>query len=218
MLIAFCVRNSGMKKTTNGNWFDPATHTYWMDGQRVPGNTELLTENGFIDTEFYTEAGSIRGTRIHMLCQFLDEGDYDPREATRFGLAGYVESWSKAKACHGFQVLDVERVIFHKLFRFGTIIDRRLLWDGWEVVGEIKSGAPELAHPYQTAGQELACESEFGPYARGLRRRGAFYLHADGSEAKWVPHNDASDRNAFLAMLACTNLRKKFGITIKTGG
>lgn len=206
------------KPPKSGDYFDRATHTYWMDGQQVPGNTSILEENGFVDTEWFTDEGRIRGTRCHMLTQFLDEGDYDPREAERFGLTGYVESWRKAKARHGFQILAVERVLFHKLFRFGTIIDRLLLWDGYETIGELKTGPAELSHPYQTAGQLLACESALGRYAKGLRRRGCFYLHKDGSEAKWVTHTDASDRNLFLAMLTCTNLRHKHAIKVRPGG
>ena len=195
------------------NRFDPANHSYWMGGVEVPGNTFVLKDNGFLDTEYCTPVGRIRGTRCHMLTQFLDEGDYDPREAERFGLAGYVESWRKAKARHGFEVVLCEEVMFHGLFRFGTIIDRLLIWDGWETIAEIKSGTIELAHPFQTGAQGLACESELGAYARGLRRRGAFYLKADGSEAQWKAHNDPADRNHFLAMLDCTNQRVRFGIT-----
>ena len=201
------------KATAAENRFDPATHSYYMGGVEVPGNTFVLTDNEFIDDEHYTVEGRIRGTRVHMLTQFLDEGDYDPREADRFDLAGYVESWRKAKSRYGFEVVLCEEVMFHNLFRYGTIIDRILNWDGWETIAELKSGSPELSHPYQTAGQELACESELGPYARGLRRRGAFYLKADGSEAKWKQHTDPSDRNHFLAMLDCTNLRVRHGLT-----
>jgi hypothetical protein len=201
------------KATAAENHFDPATHSYYMGGVEVPGNTFTITDNGFINEEYYTAEGSIRGTRVHMLTQFLDEGDYDPREADRFDLAGFVESWRKAKARYGFNVLEIERVIFHKIFRYGTTIDRLLLWDGWETIAELKSGAVELSHSYQTGAQELACDSEFGAYQRGFRRRGCFYLKADGSEARWIPHNDPSDRNAFLAMLVCTNLRIKHGIT-----
>jgi hypothetical protein len=201
------------KATAAENRFDPATHSYYMGGVEVPGNTFVLTDNEFIDDEHYTVEGRIRGTRVHMLTQFLDEGDYDPREADRFDLAGYVESWRKAKSRYGFEVVLCEEVMFDNLFRYGTIIDRLLNWDGWETIAELKSGSPELSHPYQTAGQELACESELGPYARGLRRRGAFYLKADGSEAKWKQHTDPSDRNHFLAMLDCTNLRVRHGLT-----
>ena len=201
----------------SGNRFDPRTHSYFMNEVEVPGNTFVLTDNGFIDDEHYTLEGKIRGSRVHMLTQFLDEGDYDPSEADRFGLAGYVESWRKAEARWRFQVLEIERVIFHKVFRFGTTIDRLLLWDGWETIAEIKSGAAELGHPYQTGAQELAVESERGVYQRGLRRRGAFYLHKDGSEAQWKAHTDPSDRNYFLGMLSCTNLRVKHGITALPG-
>ena len=200
-----------------GNRFDPATHSYYMGQVEVPGNTFVLTDNGFIDDEHYTLEGKIRGYRVHMLTQFLDEGDYDPSEADRFGLAGYVESWQKAKARYGFEVVLCEEVMFHNLFRYGTIIDRLLNWDAWETIAEIKSGSEELAHPYQTGAQDLAVESELGNYDRGLRRRGVFYLHADGSEAKWKPHTDPSDRNHFLAMLDCTNLRVKHGITALPG-
>ena len=195
------------------NKFIVSNHSYWMGNTEVPGNTFTITDNGFIDDEYFTVEGRIRGTRVHMLTQFLDEGDYDPREADRFDLSGYVESWRKAKERRGFEVVLCEEVMFHNLFRFGTIIDRILMWDGWETIAEIKSGAVELAHPYQTGAQELACESELGTYARGLRRRGAFYLHKDGSEATWKAHTDPSDRNYFLGMLSCTNLRIRHGLT-----
>jgi hypothetical protein len=200
-----------------GNRFDPANHSYWMGGVEVPGNTWTIQDNGFIDDEYFTAEGSIRGTRVHMLTQYLDEGDYDPEEARKYDLEGYVESWRKAKARWCFEVVLCEEVMFHKVFRFGTIVDRVLNWDAWETIAEIKTGAVEISHPYQTGAQSLACDSELGTYARGLRRRGAFYLKADGAEAQWEPHNDPADRNAFLAMLACTNLRIRHRLTLLPG-
>ena len=197
----------------SGNRFDPRTHSYFMNEVEVPGNTFTIQDNGFADTDYCTEEGRTRGSRVHLLTQFLDEGDYDPAEARKYDLEGYVESWRKAKVRYGFEVVLCEEVMFHKVFRFGTILDRVLNWDGFETIAEIKSGAVELSHPYQTGAQDLAAESELGRYARGLRRRGAFYLKADGSEAKWIPHNDPADRNHFLAMLDCTNLRVRHGLT-----
>jgi hypothetical protein len=197
----------------NNDHFVQKTHSYYMDGIEVPGNTFTLVDNGILDTEFCTPEGRVRGTNVHLLTQYFDEGDYSEAEAVRLGLQGYVESWKKARERWGFLVLEIERIAFHKLFRYGTTIDRLVLLDGWETIVEIKSGANEPGHRFQTAAQELACESALGPYTRGLRRRGAFYLHKDGTEATWRPHNDPADRNAFLAMLACTNLRIKLGIS-----
>ena len=201
----------------SGNRFDPRTHSYFMNEVEVPGNTFTIQDNGFADTDYCTEEGRTRGSRVHLLTQFLDEGDYDPAEARKYDLEGYVESWRKAKVRYGFEVVLCEEVMFHKVFRFGTILDRVLNWDGFETIAEIKSGAVELSHPYQTGAQDLAAESELGRYARGLRRRGAFYLHKDGSEAQWKAHTDPSDRNYFLGMLSCTNLRVKHGITALPG-
>lgn len=46
-------------------FFDPTTHTYTYNGRRVPPVSTILLDEGFINTQFFTEEGRERGSAVH---------------------------------------------------------------------------------------------------------------------------------------------------------
>ncbi|MFZ1007701.1 MAG: hypothetical protein WAN65_12745, partial [Candidatus Sulfotelmatobacter sp.] len=52
--------------------FDPSTHTYYLDGERVPSVTQILAESGLVDAGWYTEWSRERGSFVHELSVLLD--------------------------------------------------------------------------------------------------------------------------------------------------
>lgn len=46
-------------------FFDPTTHTYTFNGRIVPSVSQILLEEGFINTQFFTEEGRSRGSLVH---------------------------------------------------------------------------------------------------------------------------------------------------------
>lgn len=198
------------RSTTPGLEFDEAAHIYRYFGHVVPSVTEVLGDNGFIETDYYTEEGRIRGTRVHLLCQFLDEGRYNPAEARRFELEGYVESWRVTKRRLGFTMLDVERRLAHPQYRFGGSPDRLASTGRHKWVLDLKTGARAKWHGFQTGGYEelYLANGEEGPL-----RRAAVLLKADGALGELVPHEDMHDRHHFLSFVDTTHQRRLHGIT-----
>lgn len=191
--------------------FDEKLHLYRLDGAVLPSVTGILTDCGFISPEFYTEEAKIRGTRVHLLCQFLDENDYDPAQAAKFEVAGYVESWRKLKEKLRIEMVDIERRLYHPLYRFAGTVDRLAYVNGHLSVVDIKTGAHEGWHNFQTGGYELLYMAN-GSMAGVLRRYGA-HLKEDGAMATLIEHPDYNDKNCFLAFLTTSNQRRKHGIT-----
>lgn len=189
--------------------FDEETHRYYLDEVLIPGTTGILADNGFIDTEFYTEEGRIRGTRVHLLCQFFDEGRYDASEAERFGLAGYVESWRKLKARLSMEMVGIEELLAHPVYRFGGRPDRLVKIRGRLWVIDQKTGGREKWHRLQLGSYEqlYLANGTVGPICRG----GA-YLKADGSIADFIEYSDMNDGLNFLSLVAATHLRAEYGV------
>lgn len=195
--------------------FDEKTHTYRLRGQPLLGVTDVLVDQGFIVPKFFKEEHRIRGSRVHLLCQFYDEGDYDPKEAERFGLAGYVESWIKLRKKCGFEVLMNERRGYHRRQLYAGTLDRVVRFpEGWPALLDLKSGIEEHGHPFQTGGYDEILKSE-GDIA--ARRRGCVYLKADGSYPFVEWHEDPFDGPNFLALAQASNLRRMHGVTAFRG-
>ena len=189
--------------------FNHANHEYRLGGRVLPSVTEILADNGFINPTWYTEEGRTRGTDVHALCQFFDEGDYDPKEAERLGLAGYVESWNKLKTRLQLEVLDIEKRMADPVNLFAGTADRLVRQRARRWILDFKSGGKEGWHRYQLGGYEQLYQ------ANGLAGvlRGSVYLKADGSMADLVPHEDDGDRLYFLAFNATTQARRSHGIS-----
>lgn len=190
--------------------FDEAAHVYRLAGRIIPSVTQVLCDNGFINKDRYPEEARVRGSRVHLLCQFFDENDYDAKEAERFGLAGYVESWRKRLVQLGAEVLDIERLMADHTYLFGGRPDRRVIIKGRQWVLDIKSGGAEYWHAYQDGAYArlYAANGEPGPF-----RRAGVYLKADGSLADFIEHDNPFDAGYFMAFLTTTHRRREYGLT-----
>lgn len=189
--------------------FEEKGHIYRLDGRRLLSTTEILDDNGLIKSQFIPESALIRGTRVHLLCQFLDEGDYSPAQAKKFEVEGYVESWRKFKERKKVEILEIERPMYHPTWSYAGTPDRLIMLDKHPTVIDIKSGPFEFWHVYQVAAYEMlyAFERKFPEF-----RRASVHLKEDGSLPDCQPHHDTDDSGYFLSMLAVTNLRRKHGI------
>lgn len=185
--------------------FDAEKHEYRYDGAIVPNVTEALKDLGFIDADHYTEYGRQRGTLVHTLCQYHDEGDLDPQSVDP-KLAGYLKSWTEFLRITGAKVKEVERRGYHPLYRYAGTMDRILDWLGRLWVVDLKTGKPEAWHPFQTAAYTIIL-----PPALAYKR-GGVYLKEDGSLADFVPHDDLDDGAHFLNILSVHHLRRHYGL------
>lgn len=185
-------------------------HKYLLDGVEIPSVTGILADNGFVNTRWYTEESRLRGTRAHLCCEFLDQGEYVESEAKRFEVDGYVESYRKFKEHNKIEILEIERPIYHPLYRYGGRPDRLAMWKKRPFILDLKTGKAEFWHKYQSGGYEQIHLNE-GKYPRIWRA--GIHLNADGSMATMEPHDDLSDGAYFLAFVTTTQARRNHGIT-----
>ena len=181
---------------------------------RVPllGVTDVLRDNGLINTQFMTRKGRDRGAAVHYACHLVDTPEQGAFNWSSLhpDLHGYVHSWEKLKArIAGFRILDSERALFDPLMLIAGTLDRRVFFDGSEHVWDLKTGTAPRSGGYQTG----AYDRMLPPYACGMRRRAAIELHQDGTIATIRKHEDMNDANYFLAMVATTRARQQVGVS-----
>jgi hypothetical protein len=100
--------------------FDEASHTYRAGGVEILGVTRALALAGYVDTTWFTEWCSKRGTVVHKAVELEAIGLYEPEswrddleeaglEEDRIeGLLGHVEAWRRFRQETGFEFLREE--------------------------------------------------------------------------------------------------------------
>jgi hypothetical protein len=173
--------------------FDPETHTYTLNGERLPSITQILKGEGFIDTAFFTEYGRDRGSIVHRITHWHDTGELDP-ESVDPALEGYLSAWRKFRAESGFKPYIIEQPMASEVYRFAGTPDRIGVMDGDDAIPEIKTGEVQPWTGLQTAAQEILYGKRAKRYAVRLTEDGKYKL---------IPFTDRNDRGVFLAAVSC---------------
>jgi hypothetical protein len=177
--------------------FDPATHTYAVDGIRIQRSvTGVLQASGLVDFSslpaFVLERAQVRGTTVHRAIHFFNEHDLDVDAFARDypEWIGYVEAWMTFCDQRRFVAcLNEHRVYSDRLEVAGTI-DCLGLLDGQAVLLDFATGRPaDVCKDLQTAGYlalALEWQTDDVPLAAFLSahpmvRRYAVQLRASGS-------------------------------------
>jgi hypothetical protein len=175
--------------------FDPASHTYTVDGVRYPSVTQIISDMGLYgDTSYFTEYCRERGLFVHKIIQYhlsgeLDEATIDP------ALRGYFEAWLKFQREASYVSDACEKVMASDSYRFAGTVDHVGHLNGHPCLIDTKTGAMSPATALQLAGYEVLVKQP------GIKRFG-LQLTAEGNY-KLREFNDRQDRNIFLAALAC---------------
>jgi hypothetical protein len=185
-----------------------AQHAYRRGGIVRPGVTSVLTSQGFIEGDFYTEESRQRGTFIHEATVFVDRNTLD-EESVPEKWAAYLESyrlWLTRRRPHA---LLREARLHHPVFDYCGTVDffGFLADDAWPWTIDFKTGPPQRWHRVQTAAYEAAIFVDADARAM-LRRRGSLYLHGDGREATLVQHAGSRDFGFFQAALTCYRFKE----------
>lgn len=192
--------------------FDPVEHLYRLDGQIIPGVSDILEETGLKHGYNGFQEAQYRGLHVHRACEYLDLNDLD-WNSIHPAYVGYVKAWQAWKAEYGFVPELIEYQAYHSQFRYGGTLDRRgvvrtMLADGshkavsWRVLVDLKTGAPEPWHRWQLAGYQL-----LGGEAWLTDRRLAVYLHDDGTFTM-QEFSDPTDLRVFLAAVTITHAKR----------
>ena len=179
--------------------FDPAAHRYTLGDRELISVTQVLSEAGFIDTQWFTEAALLRGTAVHEAVRsFTETGMASADEVTAPFFDAYLDFQMEA----GFTVDASEERHCDPLLGYAGTLDLRgrfqQFHDGTDLI-DIKTGSLPSWVGYQTAA-----------YARLLTppvRRWALHLRADGTYrllslvGRW-------DAKVFLAALTVAQAKR----------
>lgn len=195
--------------------FDEATHTYLVDGVRVPSVTQVLKPLYSFDgiPNAVLNAKAALGTAVHQACELLDNDDLD--EESDEGLealapiAGYLAGYKKFKAEKKPVVIENETRLFHPVHRYAGTIDRRYLIENatWDI--DLKTTAAMSP----IVGLQTAAYSEmFKANGKPERsRRGALQLFRNGTY-KLHEFKDPADFSVFLSLLTVQRYKERYSL------
>ncbi len=141
-----------------------------------PSVTQCISEANLIDTTWFTKGCRERGTNVHLITEYYDNGELD-LATVHEDYKGYLDAYIAFKNDFSIEYSEVEYKFFNEeLFYCGTI-DRVGIVNGEIFVCDIKSGAEMKTYSIQLAGYALGIENKkaarFGLY---LKANGTYKL------------------------------------------
>lgn len=197
--------------------YDPASHTYTLEGKRIIGLTESLHLNGlyrYLDNvkDDVAEWARERGQGVHLATHYHDKGTLD-LTSVHAEVEPYLEAWKDFLKINPFKMVALEKPIYSKRWRFGCTPDR-VVECGLGQYGVLEIKASEYKSPtyaFQTVGQAVAA-SEF--YDLNVRRRFVIRLLGSGKykleEYRQTEYNQ--DRDMFFCLLRVAQMKKERGL------
>lgn len=195
--------------------FVEETHQYFLNGDSVPGVSEILQASGLSpDTSFFTEEDRRRGNAVHLATKFLDEDRLNWKTVHPY-IEGWVKGYKKFKKDTGFQPRLIEHIGYHQIYRFAGRLDRTGVFpnDKRSVLVDFKTGVPNVWAKISTAGYEIMLQGGMKiekPYLRQVLQ-----LNRDGTYKLHPPYTDPQDHKAFLCALGLFYWKKNNGIVEK---
>jgi len=176
--------------------FDEATHIYKWNGKPVNNVTTIIKEAGLSDDRFYTEESRIRGSAVHLACQYYDEGalDWDSViEEYKPYVDAYIDFLNVAKPVwHG-----IELRLYNERYNYAGTLDREGLLFERNAILDLKTGAVPEWVKIQTAAYEDCIDGSYDRYALQLKSNGTYKLHG--------PYKSSADFKVFKAAITITN-------------
>jgi hypothetical protein len=185
--------------------FREEDHTYWRDGVRLPGVTEVLN---ILDppSHYYTAQSRQRGLAVHAACHILNDGDrirpgsLDPIAEPR------VRAYEKFLREKQPVIEASELLVHHEELDYCGTLDAVMSFDSGRWLVDYKSGKPTRRVGPQTAAYREA-------YRGGLVRA-ALWLRDDG-EYRFYSETDSpslfslDDFEVFLGALNILKWRQR---------
>jgi hypothetical protein len=104
--------------------YDGGRHIYRDElGFNLPSVTQILSSEGFINTQWYTEHGRDRGAMLHLACHYddisdLDEQSIDPQ------IKPFLDAYRRFKTESGFTVQQSEIPMCNLKYKFAGTPDK----------------------------------------------------------------------------------------------
>ncbi len=198
--------------------FDPESHSYWLDGQRVPSVTQVLHATGFLPDyskldPFYRERGSAAHAAIHLdILGQLDDDSLDEH------VGPYVDRFRLWAASVNFRPVFVEGALFCPVYGYAGTPDTLAYVNDRLTLPDWKTGQFEPGHVVQVAGGYLplletaAREDRLPVSLEELHDARVCIVPLDKAEPVpvWVaPDEIPNQRDIFRSALACFNWRDR---------
>jgi hypothetical protein len=200
--------------------FDEASHTYTLDGLKLPSVTGILAP---IKPDFsmvppdVLEAKRAFGIAVHTACEWDDDAELDD-DCTDAAVMGCVRAWRAFRQATGCEIHANEQRLYHPGLRFAGTLDRfarlKELGNGFWILDIKTSVDPHPSYGVQLSGYRLllAAQDERGPLSaamgsifRGLGvdkiSRGTVHLDASGTY-RFHQYQNPNDEAAFMACLS----------------
>lgn len=191
--------------------FDEDLHEYKVDGVVYPSVTTILKAEGFIDTRFFNEAATDRGTRVHRALQAIDSG-VPPVLYDASDIRGYVTAWEAFCESREPEFFGIEKALYSDAYRVAGTADRLATIEGKQCVIDIKTGAPQSWHGLQLAAYAVLLGQAPKFYGDPVQiRRYGVYVKNDGA-FRVKEYDDYDDFNAVRAIFTVHNLKRKMGL------
>jgi hypothetical protein len=174
--------------------FDPATHTYTLNGDALPSVTTILQAGGLIDftgiNPDVLQRAADFGKCVHQATALDDMGDLDEQSLDP-AIKPYLEAWRSFRGVDDPIKFDcIEQALFHPTYQFAGTPDRI----SGDVIIDIKTGS--IVPPW--TGLQLAAYAILADLPTA--RRIAVQLKADGTY-QIHKYKDRKDRGTFLSCL-----------------
>jgi hypothetical protein len=182
--------------------FDGTLHRFTSDGVLVPSVSQVLRAGGLIDTQWYNDEHSARGTRVHALISNLITGGAGHTLAEPDD-AGYLVALALFQRTHRPRPLLVEHPL-HDPQRLAGLVDFYGTIDEQDlaVILDWKTGAYQWWHEAQTEGYAHLLRTIHRP----VHRRATVHLHPTGTfDLKF--HTSSAGRQDWNAALYLTERR-----------
>lgn len=193
--------------------FKEADHTYWLDGRRLPGVTEILKIATHDDFRFVDPAVLARnaalGTAVHALIEADCKGAAQAAfEAAPFDALPYFDMWRHFILTSGFRVIASELRVHSPRYGYAGTLDLIGELNGRLALVDAKRTAsvPRSAGPQTAAYEQAARESYPAMIGEGVTVD-RFALHLSPSGWRLVPFRDRADLRVFLSCLTVLNWR-----------
>jgi hypothetical protein len=193
--------------------FDEALHQYSLvddaGGVRViPSVTQILRDNGFINTDYVKPEDLERGKDVHKITELYDLDKLD-EDTVDESYMGYFEAWKKFKKEKYFSPTAVEVRTWHKTYLYAGTLDRYGLIKDTHAIIDIKtSETKQKWWGLQLAAYNLCFDVEVNRYS--------VQLYKDGKYKLTRCQNNKECDHVFLAAMTLRNW--KINNKIKIGG
>jgi hypothetical protein len=160
--------------------FSEPSHSYFLDGVRVPSVTQLLQLGGYVTPgAWFSEKAAQRGTEVHRLTADFDLGALTLEDHDSL-YAGYLEAHVKAMKVINPVWEHIEQAFVHPGHKVAGRPDRVGRIYGAMSVCDLKTGGPADWHPLQLALQCVIVADTVNLPAEEIHRY-AIYLSRTGS-------------------------------------